>query len=309
MRAAIPLTVLAIALACSLGAAPANARARTFVASYGNDANPCTFGSPCKTFQVAVNAVDAGGEVTAIDSAGFGPILITKAVIITSPDGVEAGIVAAAGADAITINAGPTDAIGLRGLTINGAGIALNGITFNTGGSLTVQNCVIRNLTGQGINFVPSVDSSLSVSHSYVGNNGGHGILVRPSGLASATATFNYVETQYNGPSFYGIMLDAFSTSGTVIGSVKDSVSSNNGGGYLMQSGTSASNNLTVVRSVAANNHTGVEGTAILSPLLWISETTITNNVINCNGGVTSYKDNIVNGNGGDCSAPSATKE
>src|SRR5215469_5845648 len=75
----LTLALLAAAFACSLGTAPANARARTFVASYGNDANPCTFGSPCKTFQVAVNAVDAGGEVTAIDSAGFGPINITRA--------------------------------------------------------------------------------------------------------------------------------------------------------------------------------------------------------------------------------------
>jgi len=83
MRTAIPLTVLATALACSLVSAPAHARARVFVASYGNDANPCTFLSPCRNFQAAVNAVDAGGEVTAIDSAGFGPIDIVKAVTIT----------------------------------------------------------------------------------------------------------------------------------------------------------------------------------------------------------------------------------
>ena len=93
MRTQLPFALLAAAFACSLATTPANARARVFVASYGNDANPCTFGSPCKTLQVAVNAVDAGGEVTAIDSAGFGPINITKAVTITSPDGVEAGIV------------------------------------------------------------------------------------------------------------------------------------------------------------------------------------------------------------------------
>ena len=127
MRIAIPLTVLATAFACSLATAPANARARVFVASYGNDANPCTFGSPCKTFQVAVNAVDAGGEVTAIDSAGFGPINITKAVTITSPDGVEAGIVPPVNGTAITINAGPTDEVQLRGLTINGSGTAAMG--------------------------------------------------------------------------------------------------------------------------------------------------------------------------------------
>jgi len=106
MRTAIPLTVLATALACSTASAPAQARARVFVASYGNDSNPCTFGSPCKTFQQAVNVVDAAGEVTAIDSAGFGPINITKAVTITSPDGVEAGVVPVAGGNAIDINAG-----------------------------------------------------------------------------------------------------------------------------------------------------------------------------------------------------------
>jgi len=65
-KIAYPLTLLSVMLACSLLTALAHARARVFVASYGNDANPCTFGSPCKTFQQAVNVVDTGGEVTAI---------------------------------------------------------------------------------------------------------------------------------------------------------------------------------------------------------------------------------------------------
>src|SRR5215831_14977565 len=145
MRTAIPLTVLATTLACSLADAPANARARVFVASYGNDANPCTFGSPCRNFQQAVNVVDPGGEVTAIDSAGFGPISVSKSVTITSPDGVEAGIVPVAGGNAVTINAEPNDVIVLRGLTLNGSGIAYDGIVFNSGSSLTVANCVVQN--------------------------------------------------------------------------------------------------------------------------------------------------------------------
>jgi len=85
MRIAIPLTLLATAFACSLASVPAHARARVFVASYGSDANPCTFLSPCRNFQQGVNVVDSGGEVTAIDSAGFGPLLIDRAVTITSP--------------------------------------------------------------------------------------------------------------------------------------------------------------------------------------------------------------------------------
>src|SRR6516162_9322601 len=124
MLTRLPCALAAALLTGSLFAAPATAqRARTFVASFGNDSNPCTFASPCKTFQHAIDAVLAGGEVTAIDSAGFGPITITRAVTITSPTGIEAGIVPAAGGNAITINAGPNDAVVLRGLTVNGAGI------------------------------------------------------------------------------------------------------------------------------------------------------------------------------------------
>src|SRR6202167_738463 len=96
------LALVATTPACSLFAMPAKAAARdrVFVASYGNDANPCTFGSPCKTFQNALGVVAPGGEITAIDSAGFGPVTINKAITITSPNGVEAGIAAAAGLDA-----------------------------------------------------------------------------------------------------------------------------------------------------------------------------------------------------------------
>src|SRR6516164_1510496 len=118
MRTQLLFALIATALVCSLATAPAHARARVFVASYGSDSNPCTFGSPCKTFQHAHDVVDAGGEVTAIDSAGFGPINITKSVSITSPAGVEAGIVPASGGDAITINT--TGDVFLRGLTLEG---------------------------------------------------------------------------------------------------------------------------------------------------------------------------------------------
>src|SRR6516225_9884271 len=139
MRTQLPFTLLAAALTCSLFSVPAQAqRARVFVASYGNDNNPCTFGSPCKTFQQAVNVVDPGGEITAIDSAGFGPISINKAVSITSPNGVEAGIVPISGGNAITIGAGPNDAVELYGLTVDGSGVGNNGIVFTSGAKLTI---------------------------------------------------------------------------------------------------------------------------------------------------------------------------
>jgi len=155
MRTQIPLAVLAVAFACTFATAPAHARARVFVTSYGNDANPCTFGSPCKTFQQAVNVVDAGGEVTAIDSAGFGPLNITKAVTITSPPGIEASIAVPAGGTAVAIAAGANDIVTLRGLTLNGAGSGYYGIYLTAGGKLNVIDCFGTNYTLYGILVEP----------------------------------------------------------------------------------------------------------------------------------------------------------
>jgi hypothetical protein len=171
MRTAIPLALLATAFACSLFAAPAQAqRDRVFVASYGSDSNPCTFGSPCKTFQNAVSVVAAGGEVTAIDSAGFGPVLIQKAVTITSPNGVEAGIAAAAGEAAVFIEAGASDIVVLNGLTLDGAGTAAIGIRFESGAELEIINCTVRNYTASGITVSPTAATTVLISGTSVAN-------------------------------------------------------------------------------------------------------------------------------------------
>jgi hypothetical protein len=195
MRIAVPMTVLATALACLLASAPAHARARTFVASYGNDANPCTFGSPCKTFQVAVNAVDAGGEVTAIDSAGFGPIKITKAVTITSPDGVEAGIIPdPITVTAITINAGSSDTITLRGLTISTAVGGQLGVNFMSGAALHVENSVFRNL-GEALAFSPNTASDLYVSDTAFTDND-DSIIIQPAVSGEFTSVLNHIRIE-----------------------------------------------------------------------------------------------------------------
>jgi hypothetical protein len=264
MRTTIPLTVLATALACSLATAPAHARARVFVASYGNDANPCTFGSPCKTFQVAVNAVDAGGEVTAIDSAGFGPINITKAVTITSPAGVEAGIVPAAGGNAIDINAGPSDAVVLRGLTLDGSGVGHNGIVFNSGGSLTVNDCVIQSFNGTGNDgngiVMKPVSGSIkfAITNTIVTNNSLVGLFYAPqSGTAISTGVFDRVIATNNGTS--GITLNAVGESGgATTFSITNSTSSNNGyNGFYLITGA-APMTAAIDNSAASGNVVGV---------------------------------------------------
>ena len=115
--------------------------------------------------------------------------------------GFEAGIFVPSGGTGIVINAGANDAVSLRGLTIEGGGTGYNGIVFNSGQSLTVQNCVIRHMSNSGnagIYFAPTASSSLFVSHTVVSDNGYAGIWVFPSGSGAVSAVFNDVEANNN---------------------------------------------------------------------------------------------------------------
>src|SRR5215471_20472424 len=117
---------------------------RTFVSGTGSDANPCSLAAPCRSFAGALGQTSPGGEIAVLDTAGYGFVTITQAVSIVNEEGVEAGVTATSG-DGITINAGGSDVVNLRGLTLVGVGnVSGNGITFNSGGALNIQNCVIR---------------------------------------------------------------------------------------------------------------------------------------------------------------------
>ncbi len=98
----------AVALCALLGAfaiaAHAAAPQRTFVSGGGNDANPCSLASPCRSFTAAVTAVAAKGEVIVLDSAAYGTVTITKSVSLIAPSGIYAGVTVSAG-DGITVNA------------------------------------------------------------------------------------------------------------------------------------------------------------------------------------------------------------
>jgi hypothetical protein len=225
----MPFTLLATTLACSLFAIPAQAqRARVFVSVNGNDANPCTGGSPCKTFQHAHDVVLPGGEISVLDTGGYGIITITKAISIVAV-GVEAGIAIPAGFTGITIDAADTDKVSLRGLTLDGQGVAASGIVFNSGGSLTVENCVVRNFASSGIGIGSNKSSKVFIANTLVADNGGHGIYVQPTGQNESDVVwvvFNRVEVFNN--ALRGIGIFGNQTSGQANAKVIDSVSANN---------------------------------------------------------------------------------
>jgi hypothetical protein len=168
-----------------------------------------------------------------------------------------------------------------------------------------MQDCVVRNMTGDGIHFASNFISHLSVTNTFVGHNVGNGILVQPVGSASVTAVFERVRAQYNtGANSWGIALNANATAGTITGTATDTVSSDNTGGFLAD-GSSA--NLIVVRSVVANNEVGLSG---LNGLVALTQNTINNNVVPCAGSTITYADNnVLNSNNTSCGNSPNSKE
>ncbi len=157
---------LGLLLACSGAWAQAT---RTWVSGVGDDANPCSRTAPCKTFAGAITKTAAGGEINALDPGGFGAVTITKAITIDGR-GTLAGVLVS-GTNAIVVSAGATEVVTLRGLNLQGLGTGLNGILFNTGAALHVEDVTIQGFVTQAINFQPAVAASLYLKRVTLSNN------------------------------------------------------------------------------------------------------------------------------------------
>lgn len=261
-----------LAIAVMIGmvlTAPAQAQAtRTWVSGVGDDANPCSRTAPCKTFAGAISKTAPGGEIDVLDPGGFGGVTITKAITIAAEGSGEGGVLVA-GTNGITINAGPSDIIILRGLQIDGGPIgsnSLNGVKFIAGGTLMVQNCVIRNFTGgspngYGIFFSPSGASSLFVSDTTLSSNGtgtfGGGVFVQPTGSGSAKASLMRVYAVNN---VLGIRADGTGSTGGINLTLTDSMTTENtfSGITAFTPAGGANVKVEILNSVSANNGTGV---------------------------------------------------
>jgi hypothetical protein len=136
-----------------------------------------------------------------LDPANYGSLTITHGVSIEGHG--WASIAPIANQAAITINAGPSDKINIIGVVLDGTAIpGTTGIAFDSGGSLTIQDSVIRNFGSSGIALGPTTSATIAVSHTLVTDNGGHGIYLQPSGTSSVHpsvhAVFNRVEAYHN---------------------------------------------------------------------------------------------------------------
>jgi hypothetical protein len=261
---------LKYALACVaavLLSSEACAALRTFVATTGVDTNTsvnCGPTAPCRTFNAALSVTDAGGEVVVLNSGGYGPATITQSVSITAPDGVYAGVTVASGNTGFTITT-PGVNVALKGLTITGSGVAAsNGVVVAVIGAvtLTVENCVISNPSGTGIDFVGS--GVLRVVDTLI-RDSGWGVIVQ-GGSA------DIVHSRLFGNDYgISISLGATEPASTVV--VTDSVVSGASQSAIYVAAQAASSNaqVSVVRSTLSNNQYGVYAEALTGAVVQVS--------------------------------------
>jgi hypothetical protein len=300
-RTHLALALFSVTLALSFPAVATSpgTLTRTFVSAAGSDTNPCTVTQPCRTLVGAYAATAPSGIISALDPAGYGPLTITGPVTI---DGRGWASVTAtfSNAAAITINANPTDKVVLTGLTIDGGGTGFSGIAFNSGQSLTVEDCVVRGTTNDGLDFRGNATTTqtLTVANSRFYDTGRTGLTV--VGFSSGAVNVAIDRSRFSGNASAGFDIDGSFSTGPLTVAVSDSVVANNvTRGVLVGSvaGHSAVN-LSLTHTQIADSGTGIDanGPAVT---VWLAQSTLTGNATLAysavNGAVIdSYGDNYL---------------
>lgn len=150
---------------------------RSAVSVNGFDTNPCTTTAPCRSFTTALAHTNAGGEVIALDSGGYGAFTITQSVSVIGAPGVHAALTASSG-NGVDVSAAAGDSVTIRGLNIilNGSGFV--GIVAGGFGTLSIERC---NVTGGqfGIWIKGGAMSDAALTETSVRQTGNNGILVQ----------------------------------------------------------------------------------------------------------------------------------
>jgi hypothetical protein len=146
------LAVFTLASLFAINASATGSSIRVFVSSAGVDTGACTRSAPCRNFAYAIGQVAAGGEIVALDTAGYGAVTISQSVTIYAAPGAVASIASPGFAlNLITISAGSSDTVTLRNLFLNSSTSFSNGVVINSAGVVRIANTVFANaISGSG---------------------------------------------------------------------------------------------------------------------------------------------------------------
>jgi hypothetical protein len=300
---ALAAGLIALAVASSPAIAVGTS-ARTFVTAVAgtNDTGTCAISAPCRTFAYALTQTAQNGEIVVLSSGGYGVVTITQSVSIINTSNF-AGVTVASGGTGITINAGTNDSVTLRGLTVDGGGTGSNGVVFNSGGELTIDQCDVMNFvgasaaTGNGIIIQPASGNHNIVITNTTASNNKYGVHYFPP--SGSTATTGIVIDRVNATNNeYGISINGSNSSGTANASISNSIASVNTFDGLYFQNVTASLDASNASSNATDGIQMSSGTTLA-----LGRSVLMNNGfygLDIDGGstVNSYKDNRIAGNG-----------
>jgi Right handed beta helix region len=296
------LNVFKILAVIMLAATFASAQAsRTWVSGVGDDANPCSRTAPCKTFAGAISKTAAGGEIDALDPAGFGAVTITKAITIDGGGGQVASVLVS-GTNGIVVQAGASDVVILRNLRINGIGTGINGIRFLAGKAMFVENTHIFGFTSNGID-IASAGGQVFVTNSTCDSNGGAGLSVQSSSRTTVSVENSHFDLNNN-----GVVAGNFSSI-----TVTRSVAAGNASvGFLAAAGSGTAE-LNLVSSTSTNNTAGVQaGGSAAGSTVRVTQMSMFNNgfgfAVGSNGVIRSFGNNF-NSDSGAPTGPNYTQQ
>jgi hypothetical protein len=169
------------------------------VSSTGSDANGCTRGQPCLTFNGALAKTAAGGEINCIDSADYGLTTINKSITIDCLASV--GLISTGGSTtalSIAANAG-SDTVTIRNLSIRGAA-GYNGyaILISGASAVHIDNVTISNAQVCVNGFGQNQNLNVTIQHSTL-TQCSNGVVVTTSSPALTTINLDDVTIRNGG--------------------------------------------------------------------------------------------------------------
>lgn len=298
-------TLLAVVFTMAVASMAQAQATRTWVSGVGDDVNPCSRTAPCKTFAGAISKTATGGEIDCIDPGGFGAVTITKSITIDG-GGTFASILSA-GTTGIIINAPTNSTVTIRNLSINGAGTGIFGIRMIAGGTLSVENCYIFNMTSHGIqvNLANGALANLYVKDTNIATGNttvSRGINIEPvSGSAGVVASIDNVRLERMSVGF-------FAGAGSVA-SIRNSVVVSNTVAGIQATAVGGNSQVTISNCLVSHNGAGVQSGS--GPvIIRITNSTVNNNsnkgLLLSGGTIVSSGNNSVFGNAAD-DAPTST--
>ncbi|MGA2649534.1 MAG: right-handed parallel beta-helix repeat-containing protein [Terracidiphilus sp.] len=287
------IAICVVATSAAYGAAN-----RTWVSHTGKDSNACTAVSPCLTFAGAYAKTNAGGEIDALDAGDFGPLDITKAITVDGGSNQLATIYEQPSVwYGINVNAGPSDIVTLRNLSIHGiyptqttTGTA--GISVGSAQTVHIEHCVVTAFL-TGISVISSSAVSIYVDDTIARDSSTN---IELSGnIIASISNSNFS----GGLTAWGVDIEGSNAQVTI----SNTVANGNSEGLIITNASAPVSTVYIANSVFSNNaDAGVfaSGAGVAVTLSNVSLFRNTNAGISISGGasVTSFGNNANSGSG-----------